>query len=173
MIRPADAEDTAGAFAAAMLRKDGPTAIILTRQNVPAHDSSTVSERRQGVIKGGYIAKKEGGDLKLILLATGSELQHAMGAAEQIGEGVRVVSLPCFERFERQNADYIESVLPSTCTARVAVEAGVSSTWGQYVGLTGKTVCIDRFGISAPGDTVMAELGMTADNVAQVAKTLI
>ena len=96
-----------------------------------------------------------------------------MGAAEQIGDGVRVVSLPCFERFDRQSADYIESVLPSTCTARVAVEAGVSSTWGKYVGLTGKTVCIDRFGISAPGDTVMAELGMTADNVAQVAKTLI
>ena len=173
VIRPADAEETAGAFAAAMLREDGPTALILTRQNVPAQDSSAVSERRQGVLKGGYIAKKESGDLKLILLATGSELQHAMGAAEQIGEGVRVVSLPCFERFERQNADYIESVLPSTCTARVAVEAGVSSTWGQYVGLTGKTVCIDRFGISAPGDTVMAELGMTADNVAQVAKTLI
>jgi transketolase len=96
-----------------------------------------------------------------------------VGAAEHIGDGVRVVSLPCFERFDRQSADYIESVLPSTCTARVAVEAGVSSTWGKYVGLTGKTVCIDRFGISAPGDTVMAELGMTADNVAQVAKTLI
>ena len=172
VIRPADAEETAGAFAAAMLREDGPTALILTRQNVPAQDSSTVRERRQGVLKGGYIAKKESGDLKLILLATGSELQHAIGAAEQIGEGVRVVSLPCFERFERQNADYIESVLPSTCTARVAVEAGVSSTWGQYVGLTGKTVCIDRFGISAPGDTVMAELGMTADNVTLVARTL-
>ena len=171
VIRPADAEETAGAFAAAMLREDGPTALILTRQNVPAQDSSTVSERRQGVLKGGYIAKKESGDLKMILLATGSELQHAMGAAEQIGEGVRVVSLPCFERFERQNAD-ASSVLPSTCTARIAVEAGVSSTWGQYVGLTGKTVCIDRRHL-APGDTVMAELGMTADSVAQVAKTLI
>jgi transketolase len=125
------------------------------------------------VLKGGYIAKKESGDLKLILLATGSELQHAVGAAEQIGDGVRVVSLPCFERFDRQSADYIESVLPSNCTARVAVEAGVSSTWGKYVGLTGKTVCIDRFGISAPGDTVMTELGMTAENVAQVAETLI
>ncbi|MEC8614089.1 MAG: transketolase C-terminal domain-containing protein, partial [Verrucomicrobiota bacterium] len=173
VIRPADSEETAGAFAAAILRKDGPTALILTRQNVPAQDSCKVSERREGVIKGGYIAKKESGDLKLILLATGSELQHAIGAAKQIGEGVRVVSLPCFERFERQSADYIESVLPSTCTARVAVEAGVSSTWGQYVGLTGKTVCIDRFGISAPGDTVMAELGISEDNVAQVAKTLI
>jgi transketolase len=173
VIRPADAEETAGAFAAAVQRTDGPTALILTRQNVPAQDSLSISDRRQGVLKGGYIAKRESGDLKLILMATGSELQHAMGAAEQLGDGVRVVSLPCFERFERQSADYIESVLPGSCSARVAVEAGVSSTWGKYVGLTGKTVCIDRFGISAPGDTVMAALGMTADNVAKVAKTLI
>jgi transketolase len=173
VIRPADAEETAAAFAAAMLRKDGPTALILTRQGIPAQDSLSVSERREGALKGGYIAKKESGDLKLILMATGSELQHAMGAAEQLGDGVRVVSLPCFERFERQSDDYIESVLPSSCVARVAVEAGVSSTWGKYVGFGGKTVCIDRFGISAPGDTVMAELGMTADNVAKVAKGLL
>lgn len=173
VIRPSDAEETAGAFAAAMLRTDGPTALILTRQNVPANDSVSAVDRREGTLKGGYIAKKETGALKLILLATGSEVQHAIGAAEQLGEGVRVVSLPCFERFERQSADYIESIIPSTCTARVAVEAGVSSTWGKYVGLTGKTVCIDRFGISAPGDTVMAQLGMTADNVVAVAKELI
>jgi len=173
VIRPADAEETAGAFAAAMLRTDGPTALILTRQNVPAQDSLSICERREGVLKGGYIAKKESGDLKLILMATGSELQHAMGAAEQLGSGVRVVSLPCFERFERQSADYIQSVLPNCCAARVAVEAGVSSTWGKYVGLSGKTVCIDRFGISAPGDIVMAQLGMTADNVAKVAKELL
>jgi len=173
VIRPADAEETAGAFAAAVQRTDGPTALILTRQNVPAQDSLSISDRRRGVLKGGYIAKRESGDLKLILMATGSELQHAMGAAEQLGDGVRVVSLPCFERFERQSADYIESVLPSSCSARVGVEAGISSTWGKYVGLAGKTVCIDRFGISAPGDTVMAELGMSADNVAKVAKTLI
>ena len=173
VIRPSDAEETAGAFAAAMLRTDGPTALILTRQNVPANDSVSAVDRREGTLKGGYIAKKETGALKLILLATGSEVQHAIGAAEQLGEGVRVVSLPCFERFERQPADYIESIIPSTCTARVAVEAGVSSTWGKYVGLTGKTVCIDRFGISAPGDTVMAQLGMTADNVVTVAKELI
>lgn len=173
VIRPADAEETAGAFAAALQRKDGPTALILTRQNIPAQDSLSISERREGVLKGGYIAKKERGELKLILMATGSELQHAMGAAEQVGDGVRVVSLPCFERFERQSANYIESVLPSSCAARVAVEAGVSSTWGQYVGFGGKTVCIDRFGMSAPGDTVMAELGVTADNVAEVAKSLL
>lgn len=173
VIRPADAEETAGAFAAATARTDGPTALILTRQNVPAQDSVSVSERRAGVEKGGYVLKKESGDLKLILLATGSEVQHAMGAADQLGDGVRVVSLPCFERFERQSAEYIESVIPSSCTARVAVEAGVSSTWGKYVGLQGKTVCIDRFGMSAPGGTVMEELGMTADNVASVAKELL
>jgi len=173
VIRPSDAEETAAAFAAATLRKDGPTALILTRQNVPANDAISVEERREGTLKGGYIAKKESGDLKLIIMATGSEVQHALGAAEQLGEGVRVVSLPSFERFERQSADYIESVLPSACAKRVAIEAGVSSTWGKYVGFAGKTVCIDRFGISAPGNTVMEQLGMTADNVAAVAKGIL
>ncbi len=173
VVRPSDAEETAGAFAAAMERKNGPTALILTRQNVPANDSVSPADRREGVLKGGYIAKKEAGELKLIIMATGSEVQHALGAAEQLGDGVRVVSLPCFERFDRQSADYIESVLPSSCTKRVAVEAGVSSTWGKYVGLTGKTVCIDRFGISAPGDVVMEQLGMTADNVVAVAQELL
>ncbi|MEM8867143.1 MAG: transketolase [Verrucomicrobiota bacterium] len=173
VIRPADAEETAGAFIASMQRTDGPTLLSLTRQGVPAQDSLNAAERRNGVLKGGYIARKETGELKIILMATGSELQHAMGAAEIIGDGARVVSLPCFERFDRQPADYIDSVLPLSCTARVAVEAGVSNTWGKYVGLTGKTVCIDRFGISAPGGTVMKELGMTAGNVAAVAKELL
>ena len=173
VIRPSDAEETAAAFAAAMERKDGPTALILTRQNVPANDNISIASRREGTLKGGYIAKKESGALELIIMATGSEVQHALGAAEQLGDGVRVVSLPCMERFERQSAEYIESILPLSCTKRVAVEAGVSSTWGKYVGLTGKTVCIDRFGISAPGNVVMEALGMTADNVAAVAKELL
>lgn len=173
VIRPADAEETAGAFVAAALRETGPTALVLTRQNLPAQDSISVKDRRNGVMKGGYIAKKERGDLRLILLASGSELQHAMGAAEQLGEGVRVVSLPSFERFNRRSPDYIESVLPQSCTARIAIEAGVSPLWSQYVGLHGKTVCIDRFGMSAPGATVMKELGMTADNVATVARELM
>lgn len=173
VIRPSDAEETAAAFAAAMERKDGPTALILTRQNVPANQGVSATDRRAGTLKGGYIAKPESGDLKLIIMATGSEVQHALGAAELIGDGVRVVSLPCFERFERQSADYVDSVLPFSCTKRVAVEAGVSSTWGKYVGLSGKTVCIDRFGISAPGNVVMEKLGMSADNVASVARTLL
>ena len=173
VIRPGDPEEVAGAFAAAMERKDGPTALVLTRQGIPAQDDIPVKERREGTLKGAYIAKKESSDLKCILIATGSELQHAMGAAEKLGDGVRVVSMPCFERFDRQPTDYIESILPGSCTARVAVEAGVSGTWGKYLGLQGKTVCIDSFGTSAPGNLVMAEKGISADNVVAVAKELI
>ena len=173
VIRPADAEETAGAFAAALQREDGPSALVLTRQNIPAQDSISISERREGVIRGGYIAKKESTALELVLMATGSELQHAMNASDELGSGVRVVSLPCFERFDRQSAEYIESVLPSGCAKRIAVEAGVSSTWGKYVGLSGKTVCIDRFGMSAPGDITMEQLGMSAENIVKVAKEIV
>jgi transketolase len=173
VIRPSDAEEVAGAYAAAMTRTDGPTALVFTRQGVPSNSALSATARREGTLRGGYIAHQESGALKLILMATGSELQHALGAAKQLGDGVRVVSLPCFERFERQDKSYIESVLPSDCHARVAVEAGVSNTWGRYVGLQGKTVCIDRFGLSAPGGQVMEALGMTADNVAAVARELL
>jgi transketolase len=173
VIRPSDAEETAAAFAAAMLRKDGPTALVLTRQNVPANEGISVTNRREGTLKGGYIARAETGDLKCILMATGSELQHALGAADILGDGVRVVSLPSFERFERQSDTYKESVLPSDCTCRVAVEAGVSLTWGTYLGLKGQAVCIDRFGISAPCLEVMEKLGMTASHVAKVAKEIM
>jgi transketolase len=130
----------------------------------------SVEERRDGVIRGAYIAKKETASLDIILLASGSELQHAMAAAEELGAGVRVVSLPCFERFDRQSPEYIESILPSHCTKRVAIEAGVSGLWWKYVGLQGKVIGIDRFGISAPGNTVMKELGMTKDSVIAAAR---
>ncbi len=173
VIRPSDAEETAAAFAAGLERKDGPTALVLTRQNIPANEGLSATERRQGTLKGGYIARAETGDLKCILMATGSELQHALGAAEQLGDGVRVVSLPCFERFERQSAEYKESILPSTCENRIAVEAGVSLVWGKYLGLKGQAICIDRFGISAPCPEVMEKLGMTADHVAEVARGLL
>jgi len=172
VIRPADAEETAGAFAAAFERTDGPTLLALTRQSVPNLNSIPAGTRREGVFKGGYIAKKEEGDLELILLGTGSELQHAMKAAEELGSGVRVVSMPSFERFERQSADYQEKVLPSACRKRVSIEAGVSDPWFRFVGLDGKTVAINRFGMSAPGGTVMKELGMTAESVVKAAKSL-
>jgi transketolase len=172
VIRPADSEEAAAAFCAALARADGPTALILTRQNVPALDAIPLEDRREGVIKGGYIAKREGANLERILIATGSELQHALAAADKLGDGTRVVSLPCWERFERQSAEYRESVLPSACARRVAIEAGVSHGWHRYVGLAGKTVSIDSFGLSAPGDQVMKHFGIDADNLAKVAATV-
>jgi transketolase len=170
VIRPGDAEETAGAFVAAMNRTDGPTALILTRQAIPLMNNLGVEERRDGVIRGAYIAKKETAALTTILLASGSEVQHCIDAAAELGDGVRVVSVPCFERFDRQSPEYIESVLPSSCTKRVAIEAGVGGLWWKYVGLQGKVIAIDRFGISAPGNTVMKELGMTKDTVIAAAK---
>ena len=173
VIRPSDAEETAAAFAAAMQRKEGPTALILTRQSVPTNKALSATTRREGTSKGAYIAKKEVGDLKLILMATGSEVQHALTAADQLGDGTRVVSMPCFERFERQSAEYIEQTLPSTATQRIAIEAGVSNTWGKYVGLEGRTVCIDSFGLSAPGSVVMSELGINVETIVNTAKELL
>ncbi len=172
VIRPGDPEETAGAFAAMIERKDGPTALFLTRQNIATLSAIPVDERRGGVLRGGYVAKKEAGELTAILLATGSELQHAMEAAEQLGDGVRVVSMPCFERFDRQPAAYRDEVLPPQCTRRVAIEAGVGGLWWKYVGSDGAIVSIDRFGISAPGNTVMAELGITAANLVETAGKL-
>ncbi len=172
VIRPGDPEETAGAFVAMIERKDGPTVLFLTRQNIDTLSSIPVKTRREGVLRGGYIARKETGALTTILLATGSELQHAMKAAEELGEGVRVVSMPCLERFDRQPKAYREEVLPPSCTRRVAMEAGVSGLWWKYVGSAGAVVGIDRFGISAPGDTVMKELGMTAANLVAVVRSL-
>ena len=170
VIRPGDAEETAGAFIAAMMRTDGPTTLILTRQAIPLMNHLSVQERRDGVMRGGYIAVKETGELTTILIGTGSELQHCVEAAKQLGDGVRVVSMPCVERFERQSAEYKESVLPKSCTKRVSIEAGVTDIWWKYVGTEGKALGIDRFGISAPGDVVMKELGMTAADVVAAAK---
>ncbi|MEI6338648.1 MAG: transketolase C-terminal domain-containing protein, partial [Verrucomicrobiota bacterium] len=172
VIRPADPEETAGAFAAAFQKTGGPTMLVLSRQNLPTQNDIPVETRREGVFLGGYIAKKETAKLELILLGTGSELQHALKAAEQLGPGTRVVSMPCFERFERQDAAYQESVLPKAVRKRVSIEAGVSDPWFRYVGLDGKALAIDRFGLSAPGSTVMKELGMTAESVVAAAKAL-
>jgi transketolase len=172
VIRPADPEETAGAFAAAFQKTDGPTMLVLTRQNLPTQNGIPVAVRREGVFHGGYIAKKETGKLEYILLASGSELQHAMKAADELGAGARVVSMPCFERFERQTAEYKESVLPKSCRKRVSIEAGISDPWFRYVGLDGKAVAIDRFGLSAPGNIVMEQLGMTAAKVVEAAKSL-
>jgi transketolase len=170
VIRPGDAEETAGAFIAAMARTDGPTALILTRQAIPLMNDLPVETRREGTRKGGYIARKETGTLTTILLATGSELQYAIAAAAELGDGVRVVSLPSFELFDRQSADYRESVLPAAITKRIAIEAGVTGLWWKYIGTAGKVIGIDRFGLSAPGGTVFKQLGITKDAVLAAAK---
>ena len=112
VIRPADPEETAGAFVAALQRIDGPTLLALSRQALPTLNEIDVKLRREGVLHGGYIAKKETGKLDLILLSCGSELQHALAAAKELGEGTRVVSMPCFERFARQPESYRAEVLP-------------------------------------------------------------
>jgi transketolase len=172
VIRPGDPEETAGAFAAAFGKTDGPTMLVLSRQNIPTLNEIPVDVRRNGVALGGYIARKESGPLDTILLAAGSELQHAMKAAADLGPGTRVVSMPCFERFEAQSAEYRESVLPAACRKRVSIEAGISAPWFRYVGLDGRTVAVDKFGLSAPGPTVMKEFGMTAEHLAEVARSL-
>ena len=172
VIRPADPEETAGAFAAAATRMDGPTLLALTRQVVPMLNDIPVQTRREGVLRGAYVAVKETEPLTHILLAAGSEVQLAIAAAKQLGAGVRVISVPSFERFNRQSAEYRAEVLPADCRKRVAVEAGVTGLWYQYVGLDGQVVGIDRFGISAPGGTVYKELGITTDAVVAAARAL-
>ena len=169
VIRPADPEETAGAFVAAIERADGPTGLLLTRQSVPNLNEIPIAERRAGVLRGGYVARREKTELELIILASGSELSLALSAATELGETVRVISMPCMERFDRQDDDYRQSVLPRKCRNRIAVEAGVTGLWSKYVGLDGVVVGIDRFGISAPGDIVMKELGISVENIVKKA----
>lgn len=168
VFRPSDAEETVAAYVSSVTRKEGPTALILSRQNLAQNTDMAAMERREGALKGAYVAKKESGDLDLIILATGSEVQHALAAAKDM-PGARVVSMPCMELYERQSDDYKETVLPSTCTKRIAMEAGVSGLWYKYAS---KVVGVDRFGFSAPGDIVMKELGMSAENLASEIATM-
>ena len=139
---------------------------------MPTLNDVDVKLRREGVARGGYIAKKEKGKLELIIMSCGSELQHALEAAKDLGDGARVVSMPCFERFNRQPEKYREEVLPKSCRKRVAIEAGVTEIWYQYVGLDGKVVGLHEFGLSAPGAEVMKERGIDAEHVVEAAKSL-
>jgi len=161
VYRPGDAEETVAAMVSSVTRKEGPTALIFSRQNLDQNNDLDFMARREGAMKGGYIAKKETADLDLIILATGSEVQHALKAAADM-PGARVVSMPCIEAFERQSDEYKEEVLPSSITKRIAMEAGVSGLWYKYAS---KVVGVDEFGFSAPGDIVMKEKGMTPENL--------
>ncbi len=176
VVRPADEEEAAGAWMCAMERKDGPTALILTRQNIPSLTSVhalSVEDRRQGTLKGAYIALKEQTEQPgRIIIASGSEVILALEAAKQLGPDVRVVSMPSMWRFNRQSAEYRESVLPAACTRRLAVEAGKSDLWYRYVGTEGSIISIDSYGFSAPGDVVLKELGMNVPNIVAHAEKL-
>ena len=145
-----------------MERTDGPIALILSRQDLPVVDEPA-DMKRQGTLKGGYVLKKEKGSLEKVIVAAGSEVSIAVEAAAKMGDGVRVVSMPCVEAFERQSAEYQEEVLPKALKAStVAVEAGVTSAWYKYAD---KVLGVDAFGLSAPGDEVFAEKGINADGI--------
>lgn len=177
VIRPADEEEATGAWMAAMNRADGPTALILTRQNVPSLTAAapelSASVRRMGVQAGAYVALKEQTETpKLIIIASGSEVYLALEAAKQLGNDVRVVSMPSMFRFNAQSAAYQEEVLPAACQRRIAIEAGKTDLWYRYVGPQGSIIGIDGFGFSAPGDVVLHDLGMNVENIVSTARAL-
>jgi transketolase len=172
VIRPADANETAEAWKLAIDRTHNPVALVLTRQTVPIFDRSRYASAA-GVQKGGYVLADCEGEPELILIATGSEVQLALGAHETLsGEGIRsrVVSLPCWELFDRQDAEYREQVLPPAVSARVAIEEASPQGWERYVGSAGVIIGMTTFGQSAPFADVEAEFGFTPDKVAEVGR---
>jgi transketolase len=176
VIRPSDANETVMAWRAALERRDGPTALVLTRQNLAVFDRNELA-RVDGLLRGGYILKDApDGRPEVILLATGSEVEIAVVAADALaGSGVpaRVVALPSWELFERQEAEYQESVLPPNVTARVSIEAASTFGWDRYVGPAGVAIGIDHFGASAPAKDLYREFGITADNMVATALRLL
>jgi transketolase len=162
--RPCDAVETAIAWKAAIEKSDGPTSLILSRQGLPHQQRSP--QQLADIARGGYVIADCEGTPDAILIATGSEVALAVQAAAGSGKQVRVVSMPCAEVFDAQDADYREQVLPAGVTARVAVEAGVSDYWYKYVGINGKVIGIDRFGESAPAGQLFEQFGFTAENIA-------
>jgi len=175
VIRPCDANETSVAWRYVMGVKDHPTALALTRQAVPTFDRTRCASA-DGLLRGAYILLDCPGTPDVILIGTGSEVQHCLAAADRLaGEGIaaRVVSMPCWEQFERQPQAYRDSVLPPGVRARVSIEAGATMGWSRYVGDAGVAIGIDRFGLSAPAKLVMKELGITADAVVEAARRVL
>lgn len=174
-LRPADANETAAAWVAALEGPAGPKALALTRQNVPVL-AGTAEAAAEGVRRGAYVLRDAEGTPDVILMATGSEVQLALAAAEELaGSGVaaRVVSVPCLEWFEAQDADYRESVLPAAVRARVSVEAGIAMPWHRHLGEAGRAVSLEHFGASADYARLFAEFGITAEAVVAAARESI
>jgi transketolase len=174
-IRPADANEVAWAWRVAIENRHRPTALAYTRQNVPTLDRSALAPA-EGLRRGAYVLNPRVTDPEVILIATGSEVQHIVAAEAPLAErGVRarLVSMPSWELFEAQTPEYRESVLPPTVTARLAVEAGVPQGWHRWVGDKGATITIDHYGASAPYQRIMQEFGFTAENVVEQALKLL
>ena len=168
--RPCDAVESAMAWKAAIQRADGPSCLVFSRQNLP-HQPRDEAQLLD-IARGGYVLKDSVGVPDVILIATGSEVGLAMQAAARLGDGVRVVSMPSTDVFDRQDAAYRESVLPKAVRKRVAIEAGVSDFWRKYVGLDGAVIGIDTFGASAPIEALLPHFGFTVDKVVEAAQSL-
>lgn len=176
VVRPADANETSVAWGEALRRTDGPTALILSRQDLPTVVRGTKFASAEGVANGGYVFSEASGDPKVILIATGSEVQLAIGAQEALeadGIPTRVVSMPCQEWFDEQPAAYRESVLPSGVTARVSIEAGIAMGWAKYVGAAGRSISIEHFGASAGAAKLFEEFGFTVAHVVAEAQAVL
>ncbi|ANZ12092.1 transketolase [Vibrio parahaemolyticus] len=172
--RPCDQVESAVAWKLAIERKDAPTALIFSRQNLAQQERT--AEQVADIAKGGYILKDSDGKPELILIATGSEVELAVKAAEQLtaeGKKVRVVSMPSTDAFDKQDAAYREAVLPSDVTARIAIEAGIADFWYKYVGFDGRIIGMTTFGESAPADQLFEMFGFTVENVVNTAKELL
>jgi transketolase len=180
VVRPGDANEVAWAWKTVLERRKNPAGIALTRQNIPvfnrvdADATGVVFAGAENTAKGAYVlAEASNGKPKVILIATGSEVQLAVAAREQLeakGVATRVVSAPCLEWFEEQSSDYRSAVLPASVKARVSVEAGLSLGWSKYVGGFGRSVSIEHFGASADYKTLFREFGMTVENVVAAAQ---
>jgi transketolase len=176
VLRPSDATETKCAWIAALENKTGPTALLLTRQNLPIFDRKELAPACS-LKKGAYVlweSAKSGHDI--VIMASGSEVYIALEAGKKLaaeGKAVRVVSFPSWELFEKQDADYKASVIPAECTCRLSVEAGATQGWEKYIGSQGRMIGINHFGASAPAGTLAKEFGLTADNVYHTAKKMM
>ncbi len=176
LIRPADANEAREAWKAAIAHRDGPVGLVLSRQKLPVIDRRKYAPA-DGVSRGAYVlAEASGGAPRVVLIASGSEVSLALEARERLeSEGIpaRVVSMPSWELFDRQPAEYREKVLPASVPARLAIEAGATLGWKRYVGDRGDSIGLDRYGASAPGETVLKELGFSVDNLVRRARALL
>lgn len=176
IVRPADANETSVAWGEILRRNTSPAGLILSRQDLLNVERGEEFTSADGVANGAYVLREASGDVAMILIATGSEVAVALDAQDKLearGVSTRVVSMPCQEWFDDMDAEYRESVLPTSVTARVSVEAGVAMGWAKYIGVSGAAVSIEHFGASASGAKCFEEFGITGEHVAEVAQSLL